>query len=58
MTLAGETGRWVMLALKADNLSSIPGTHTMKDRTDSHKLSFDLHMDAAPNNKEKEGRGY
>lgn len=50
MTLAGEMGQWVMvLALKDDNLSSIP---------DSHKLSFDLHMDAAPNNKEKEGRGY
>lgn len=31
-------------AIKPDDLNSVFGTHTMKERTSSPKLSFDLHM--------------
>lgn len=33
-----------VLAVKLDDLSLIPGNHMVKGRTDSFKLSSDLHM--------------
>lgn len=36
------------LATKPDNLSSIPGTHSWKERTGFLKLSSDLHTFATP----------
>jgi hypothetical protein len=32
-----------MLAPKSDNLSWVPGTHVLEERTESHRLSLDPH---------------
>lgn len=34
-----------VIAAKLENLSSIPENHMVKERTDSHKCSSDLHAD-------------
>lgn len=42
-----EMAQWVKaLTAKPDNHSLIPRTHRWKDRTDSHKLFFGLHIRA------------
>lgn len=38
---ANEITQWEALAMKSDNLNSVPGTH--KERTDSCKLSSALY---------------
>lgn len=42
-----EIAQWVkVLAVEPDDLSSIPGTHMVKERSSSPKLSSDLHTGA------------
>lgn len=42
---AGQIAQWVeALAIKYDNLCSVPGTHTWwKERSDFHKIFSDSH---------------
>lgn len=44
-----EMSQWVKSpATKHDNLSGIPRTHTVKDRSESYQLSSDLHTRHSP----------